>query len=167
MSISIQYYILNTMNTDFILYILGGCFIILASWLVYMELRLKKIFRGKTAGDLESVLRVLGEDLKNLQISREKTDKYLQEVEERLKKSLKKTGVIRYNPYGEAAGSNQSFSVAFLDEAGNGAVISALYTRDNIKVYAKPIKEYRSEQTLSPEEEEAIKRTASPSNPKS
>ncbi len=49
--------------------------------------------------------------------------------------------------------------MAFLDEGGNGAVISALYTRDNIKVYAKPVQSYKSEYSLTGEENEAIKKT--------
>lgn len=147
------------MNTNLILYVAIGCVILLAGWLAFIEMRLRKIFRGKKAGDLESVLKNLGEELKNLQISREKTDAYLKEAEKRLRKSLKQVGVIRFNPFGESAGGNQSFSIAFLDERGDGAVISTLYMRDNIKVYAKPVKDYKSEYTLTPEEEEAIKRT--------
>ncbi len=146
------------MNTNLILYIAIGCFVLLAAWMTLMELRLKKLFRGKKAGDLEEVLQKLGEELKKLSLSREKTDVYLKEVEERLKKSLKKVGVVRFNPFRET-GSNQSFSMAFLDEGGNGAVISALYTRDNIKVYAKPVQSYKSEYSLTGEENEAIKRT--------
>lgn len=147
------------MNINIFLYITLGCFILLAGWLGYTEWRLKKLFRGKKASDLEDVLQFLGNDLKNLQTSQKETEDYLKEVEERLKKSLKKVGIVRYNPYGETAGSNQSFSIAFLDEKGNGTVISTLYTRDNIKTYAKPIKEYKSEYTLTPEENEAIWKT--------
>lgn len=146
------------MNTNIILYVAIACFVLLAGWLGFTEWRLKKLFRGKKAADLESVLQSLGEDLKNLHISREETENYLKEVEKRLEKSLKQVGIIRFNPFGES-GSNQSFSIALLDELGNGAVISTLYTRDNIKTYAKPIKEYKSEHSLTPEEEEAIKRT--------
>ncbi len=146
------------MNTNLILYIAIACFVLLAAWMALMELRLKKLFRGKKAGDLETVLQNLGEELKKLSLSREKTDIYLKEVEERLKKSLKKVGVVRFNPFRES-GSNQSFSMAFLDEGGNGAVISVLYTRDNIKVYAKPVQSYKSEYSLTGEENEAIKRT--------
>lgn len=152
---------LISMNTNLILYIIIGFLAILAGWLGFLELRLKKLFRGKKAGDLETVLQNLGEELKKLNLSREKTDVYLKEVEERLKKSLKQVGIVRFNPFGAGSGqgSNQSFSIAFLDEVGNGAVISTLYSRDNIKTYAKPIKEYKSEHTLTPEEEEAIRRT--------
>ena len=146
------------MNNSLIIYIISGIVVLLAAWMTLMELRLKKLFRGKKAGDLETVLQSLGEELKKLSLSREKTDVYLKEVEERLKKSLKKVGVVRFNPFKEA-GSNQSFSMAFLDEGGNGAVISVLYNRDNIKVYAKPVQNYKSEYVLSNEENEAVKRT--------
>ncbi len=149
---------LFTMNTNLILYIAIGCFVLSGVWLTLMETRLRKLFRGKKASGLEEVFNSLAEDLKNLQMSRDKTDIYLKGVEERLKKSLKKTGVVRFNPFGEG-GSNQSFSIAFCDERGNGAVISGIYTRDNIKVYTKPINERKSEYALTPEEKEAIKRT--------
>ncbi len=69
------------MNTNLILYIAIGCFVLLAAWMTLMELRLKKLFRGKKAGDLEEVLQKLGEELKKLSLSREKTDVYLKEVE--------------------------------------------------------------------------------------
>ncbi len=147
------------MNTDFLIYIAFGGVIVLAGWLGFIERRLKKLFRSKKSGDLEDILANLGKDLKNLQISREKTDAYLKEVETRLQKSLKQLGIVRFNPFGESAGSNQSFSVAFCDEKGDGAVISCLYMRDNIKVYAKPVKNYKSEHALTPEEEEAIRKT--------
>ncbi len=147
------------MNANIILFVSIGCAILLAIWLALIELRLKKIFRGKKAGDLEEVLKNLSEDLKNLQISQEKINAYLKEAESRLQKSLKQIGIVRFNPFSESTGSNQSFSIAFLDEQGSGAVISTLYTRDNIKTYAKPIKEYKSEYSLTPEEEKAIWKT--------
>jgi hypothetical protein len=146
------------MSNILILYILAAALVSMGVWVLLMELRLKRFFRGKKAGDLEDTLRSIADDLKNLQANQEKTENYLKEVEERLKKSLKQVGLVRYNPFAES-GSNQSFSIAFLDEKGDGAVVSGLYTRENIKVYAKPIKDYKSEYTLTPEEEKAIKRT--------
>lgn len=147
------------MNTNLLIYIVFGALVVLAVWLVLMEIRLRKLFRGKKAENLEDILKNFGEDLKNLQAGREKTEAYLKKAEERLRRSLKKVGVVRFNPFGDVNGNNQSFSIAFLDESGSGAVISCLYTRDNIKVYAKPVKEYKSEYTLTPEENKAIEKT--------
>ncbi|MEW5908108.1 MAG: DUF4446 family protein [Patescibacteria group bacterium] len=125
-------------------------------WMFSLEWRFKKLFRGKKAKDLEEIIFGLNEELKKLNISREKTEKYLEVVEKRLRKSVQNVNTIRFNPF-EDSGSNQSFAIAFLDEEGNGVVISSLYSRENVRIYAKPIKNYQSEYTLSQEEKEAIK----------
>ncbi len=143
-------------NPDYF-YIIGGTVILLlVIWVFLIELRLKKIFRGKGAKELEGVLLSLGDDLKKLNVSREEIEKYLETVERRLKKSVQGVGIIRFNPF-EDAGSNQSFSVAFLNEGGDGVVISSLYSREKVSVYAKPVKNYNSEYPLSEEEKEAVK----------
>jgi len=98
----------------------------------------------------------LGDELKKINVSKEEIEKYLGTVERRLKKSIQGAGIIRFNPF-EDAGSNQSFSIAFLDELRNGVVISSLYSREKVNVYAKPIKEGKSEYPLSEEEKGAIK----------
>ncbi len=144
------------MNPNYF-YIIGSVAVLLLGiWIFLIELRLKKFFRGKRAKDLESVLISLSDELKKLNISKEKIEKYMETVEKRLKKSVQGTGIIRFNPF-EDAGSNQSFSVAFLNEEGDGVVISSLYSREKVSVYAKHIKEGKSEYPLSEEEKGAIK----------
>jgi hypothetical protein len=71
--------------------------------------------------------------------------------------NLKKTAVIRFNPFSEL-GSDQSFSAAILDEADNGLVITSLFTRSENRVYGKPIKNGASVYLLTDEEKEAIKK---------
>ena len=46
--------------------------------------------------------------------------------------------------------------MALVDGHGNGVVISSLYGRHDLKVYAKPLKKWESEYTLTDEEKEAI-----------
>lgn len=128
----------------------------MAVWVGTMEWRLKKFFRGKKAKDLEEILISLGNDLKKLNASKEEIEKHLEAVERRLRKSVQNINTIRFNPF-EDAGSNQSFAIAFLNEYGDGVVISSLYSREGVRVYAKPIKNYQSEYTLSNEEKEAIR----------
>jgi len=71
--------------------------------------------------------------------------------------SIKKVGIIRYNPF-SGIGGNQSFSIALLNGKNSGFVITGLYTREGSRVYAKSIKEGKSQFLLSEEEKEAIKR---------
>lgn len=149
------------MNPNYF-YIIGGtAILLLVIWIFFIELRLKKFFRGKGAKELEEVLLSLGDDLRKLNVSKEEIVKYLETVERRLKKSVQGIGIIRFNPF-EDAGSNQSFSVAFLNEEGDGVVISSLYSREKVSVYAKPIKKGESEYSLSDEEKEAVKDALQP-----
>ncbi len=68
-----------------------------------------------------------------------------------------RVGVVRFNPFQETGG-DQSFSIALLDDHGNGVVITSLYTRDGTRIYAKPLEQGRSSYPLMDEEEEAIAR---------
>ncbi|MBU3925760.1 DUF4446 family protein [Patescibacteria group bacterium] len=142
-------------------YIIGSVIIlILAIWIFLIELRLKKLFKGAKAKDLESVMISLGEELERLNISQKETEKYLETVERRLRKSIQNVNTIRFNPFAES-GPNQSFAIGFLNEQGDGVVISSLYSREKVSVYAKPIKACKSEFTLSDEEKRVIEKTKS------
>lgn len=77
-------------------------------------------------------------------------------VEGRLEGAVTRASVLRYDAFNETSG-RQSSSVALLDERGNGVVISAILQRDQARVYAKPLREGRSELELSPEEQDAIR----------
>ena len=72
-----------------------------------------------------------------------------------LGKTIQKTGIVRFNPF-NGVGGNQSFAIALLDEKNNGFVISSLFAQEGNRVYAKAIKDGKSEHLLSDEEKEAI-----------
>jgi hypothetical protein len=66
---------------------------------------------------------------------------------------------VRFNAFSQnAAGGNQSFAIALLDEKLSGVVFSTLYARDRVGVYAKPIENGTSTFTLTEEEEEAVEK---------
>lgn len=72
-------------------------------------------------------------------------------------KRIKQIGLVRYDAF-SGAGGKQSFSIAILDEDGNGAVLTSLYRDDKSRIFTKPILVGKSEYSLSSEEKEAIKR---------
>jgi len=144
------------MNVNYV-YIIGVAIaLLLAGWILWIETRLKKFFKGKKAQDLEKVLISLDNDFKKITVRQGETEKYLETVEQRLKNSVQNVNIVRFNPFDDA-GSNQSFSIAFLNEHGDGVTISSLYSREDVRIYAKPIKNYQSEYTLTEEEKEVIK----------
>jgi hypothetical protein len=64
--------------------------------------------------------------------------------------------VVRYDAFGDMGG-RLSWSLALLDDGGDGVVLTSIHGRSDARTYAKNISGWRSEQLLSPEEDEAIK----------
>lgn len=75
----------------------------------------------------------------------------------RLKQAIQHVHLERYSAV-DASDNQQSFSLALLDAAGNGVVVTALYSRHGLRVYAKPIAGGTSPYALTDEERRAIQR---------
>jgi hypothetical protein len=69
--------------------------------------------------------------------------------------ALKHLAVVRYDAFGDTGG-HLSWSLALLDDHGDGAVLTSIHGRNEARAYAKSITAWRSDQPLSPEEEEAV-----------
>jgi len=54
------------------------------------------------------------------------------------KKHMQNIGFKRYNPFTDTGG-DQSFTAAFLDDNGDGIMISSLHSRENTRLYAKKV----------------------------
>ena len=72
-----------------------------------------------------------------------------------LRLCLQRIGLVRYDAFATVAGE-QSFSLALLDGDGNGIVLTGLYARTDIRVYAKPVVQGASSLALTEEEQAAI-----------
>lgn len=132
--------------------------ILMAIWIFKTEKRLQRFFVGKKAKDLEDTMFALQEDLNNLKVAKEKMEKELAEITQKLRKSVRGLETIRFNPFPDQ-GSNQSFAIGIQNEDGDGVVISSLYSRDRMSVFAKPVKAGVSTYELSVEEKEALSRS--------
>ena len=69
--------------------------------------------------------------------------------------ALRHVAVVRYDAFGDVGG-HLSWSLAVLDDAGHGVVLTSIHGRSEARTYAKSISSWSCEQQLSPEEEEAI-----------
>jgi Protein of unknown function (DUF4446) len=84
-------------------------------------------------------------------------DQRVGHAESRLDGAVAYRSLVRYDAYGEMSG-HQSTSIALLDSRRSGIVLSSIHHRDHARLYAKQVREGRSELELSPEEDEAIRR---------
>jgi hypothetical protein len=69
--------------------------------------------------------------------------------------ALRHLAVVRYDAFSDMGG-RLSWSLALLDEAGNGVVLTSIHGRSEARTYAKNIAGWSCEQQMSPEEEEAV-----------
>ncbi len=148
---------LFTLDTASMIYILLGLIIALVLWIVKLEIRIRKMLRGKDVHSIEDAVVKLHSDITNLQKFQGESIEYLKNIEARLKRSVQAVETIRFNPFkGTGEGGNQSFATALLNEKGDGVVVSSLYSRDRVSVYSKPLKKFTSEFEVTQEEREAI-----------
>ena len=92
-------------------------------------------------GTVRSELRKLG---KELEVTRGE-----------LRETLKHLAVVRYDAFGDTGGK-LSWSMALLDDKGDGVVLTSINSRADARTYAKEVRAFASEAKLSPEEDEAI-----------
>lgn len=135
--------------------LVGIIFLIQTIWIFITEKRLKRFFLGKKAKDLEDTIVMLENEIGNLKNAKDNIEKEISVINTKLKKTVRGLETIRFNPFPDQ-GSNQSFAIGMLNEEGDGLVISSLYSRERMSVFAKPVKNGKSEYELSTEEKEAL-----------
>jgi hypothetical protein len=105
--------------------------------------------------DLLTTLGSQGEDLEALRVDVAGAVAEARDVGERLRNSISKVGVVRYDAFDDMGGA-LSFSAALLDQQGDGVVISAINGRTETRCYAKSISGGSSDHSLSTEESAAV-----------
>ncbi len=69
--------------------------------------------------------------------------------------ALRHLAVVRYDAFDDMGG-HLSWSLALLDDRGDGVVVSSIHGRSDARTYAKNVSSWSSDQQLSPEEQEAV-----------
>lgn len=146
------------MSISILFYILSGVTIIILLWIGLTEYRFKKFFAGTKAKNLEEVMIEIDKQMKEIKEMQEKINRHLITVDKRLDKSIRSVETVRFNPFLDA-GSNQSFAISFLNDEGDGVIMSSLYARDRMSIFAKPIIKGKSDFELSVEEKEVLEKS--------
>jgi Protein of unknown function (DUF4446) len=81
----------------------------------------------------------------------------LARVDRRVDATVANTSIVRYDAY-EDTGGHQSASLAMLDGARTGVVVTAIQGRDYARIYMKELDRGKASVALSPEEQEAVER---------
>lgn len=139
------------------LIILSIITLVLLGLVIWMYVKMRKFLIVVDAHNISDSLTHVSKNLGELQIFRTEMEKYLDDVEKRLRKSVRSVHTVRFNPFkGTGGGGNQSFATTLINEEGDGVIISSLYSRDHVSVFSKPVKSHGSEYELSDEEAESL-----------
>ena len=146
-------------DSQIFIVILFVLFIVSITWIIRLELRIKKLTEGTNKENLETGLSEVQKHTKEFGAFKSATEAYLKDINSRLTHSVQKVATVRFDPFkGTGHGGNQSFATAFLDETLSGVVISTIHTRERVGVFSKSIINCKSEIELTPEEIEVIEK---------
>lgn len=133
------------------------CIGILFAFFIHAEVRINRLTRGKNGASLEDTIALIKKELNDEQRFKREMEHYLTNVEKRLSTSIRTVETLRFNAFrGTGSGGNQSFATAYVNEKGDGVIVSSLNAHDRVSVFAKPVKQWKSELELTPEEKEVL-----------
>ena len=139
----------------------GAVLAVLFAALAWRELRRVRaaqlVLLGGGKGDLVDFAVSLQGRIDDLHRAVDEIAAGLARVDRRVDGCVSKTSIVRYDAYSNTGG-HQSASLAFLDAARSGVVVSAIQGRDYARIYVKEVDRGRAPVALSPEEQEAVDR---------
>lgn len=134
---------------------------------VFFALRLSKVRRHyallRGDGEPRDVITIVNNAMKKLTGQEQRIDGLAASLEEHAaigRFAIQRFGLVRYDAF-EEMGGQLSFSACFLDDHGDGILISSINGRSETRTYAKPVKSLSSSHNLSDEERRAIEAASS------
>ncbi len=147
------------MNIFFIISIILAAAVAAEAWfLLDLKKKVSLLFGGKETENPEELLRETLRRLARTEAKLEEFEPRLKIAEEISKISVQKVGFLRFNPFPDTGGDN-SFVLALLDKDDNGVIVSSLYMREGMRIYAKKIERGRTQHPLSDEEQKILEQT--------
>ncbi len=130
----------------------------LALWLRLASLkkRYRKLMRGMDRLNLEELLNHLSSLITTEQQKGDTLSSRLKILEAQASRFVG-IGLIRYNAF-QDTGGDLSFSLALVNHAGDGAVVTSIFGREENRLYGKPVEQGSSRHPLSQEEQAALQK---------
>ena len=144
-------------NLEILTYLLVIVIVLLTVWIIRLENRISDLVSGRDGRSLESSIKHIKTGLENFDRYKHKTDQRLKTLETKARQAVRGINTIRFNPFkGTGGGGNQSFATTFLNEQGDGVVITSIYSRERVGIYSKPLNNFDSSHELSQEEKRSL-----------
>ncbi|MEK9195207.1 MAG: DUF4446 family protein [Patescibacteria group bacterium] len=130
-----------------------------SGWFIFAIHKKMKRFFGETGMSMEeNIAQDLMRRTARLEARSEELNPRIDMLERVATTSVQKMGFTRFNPFQDTGGDN-SFILVLLDRTNTGIILSSLYTREGIRLYAKSIETGKSKHVLSAEEKKVLEDT--------
>lgn len=147
------------LTQDFLVYAVLGVNLLIVLWVWSISRKTQDI---KVLKNRDSLIKQFEKIDKNFKLCRkfeEDVQKNFSKIEEEIKNNIKEIEIVRFNPFKhEGMGGDQSFALTLLNKKGGGVIISSLYSREKVSVFAKPVQEWNSKYELSEEEKKVLEK---------
>lgn len=139
----------------------GLALLLIAVITLWVRVRRLEGFRRRadmavSSTDAGAFLANLGARTSDIEMRLDGAEKDVQHALRTLTRCVQHVGLVRYDAF-QDVGGQQSFSAALLDERQSGVVLTAIYSRTDVRFYAKSLDHGRPSVALTPEEVEAVK----------
>jgi hypothetical protein len=144
----------------------GGLAVILLLAVLLLALRLRRIRRAQRTllagreGDLVEYAVGLVARVEAVEAGAVRLDARIDGLAREVARCFQRRALVRYDAL-QGAGAKQSVSIALLDAADSGLVVSAIQGRDYARIYVKAIDGGESDLELSPEERAVVREALS------
>lgn len=125
---------------------------------IQSERRVRATYARFARGRREDVVTLIGmhiDEVQRLQGQVRRHQAQVRQLRGLMARMLSRVGTVRYDAFDDMGG-RLSFSMALLDEHGDGIVLTAMNGRVQTRTYAKPVAAGSSSHNLSEEEVQAI-----------
>jgi hypothetical protein len=115
----------------------------------------ERLMRGSSGANLEQILEEYLQIVTGYSHRLEELEGVVRQLGEVQQGCVQRVGLVRFDAF-EDVGGEQSFAVVLLDAHRNGVVLSSVYSRNEMRVYAKRLFNGKPSHPLTREEEQAL-----------
>lgn len=153
----------NIVKSEIFLIAVAAVNVILLILYICNQIKLRKINKNyKTfmkklgnGNNIEDMLKKYIDRVEEVNKENEEIIEYCKRLDKDISLCIRKVGMVRYSAFKDT-GSNLSFALALLNDNNDGVLLNGIYSREMSNIYAKQVKEGKTNTKLTEEEKQAL-----------
>lgn len=131
--------------------------LILTVWTAYLNFRFNRLVKTAHKDNIEKSLVEIYSYLEKNHKQNIEIISHLNTLDKKMNTTPRGLGLIMFKAFdGMKSGGTNSFSLALINENGDGAILSTLHSRERVNVYSKEIQHFKASVLLTEEEQQAL-----------